>query len=50
MEMDTNVVNIKSLSMLTLKCIKQHISNIWSSTHEKPKRWDWVVKSVAYKK
>ena len=31
--------------------IKQHLSNIWSSVHEKVKQhWDWVKKSVAYKK
>ena len=27
-------------------CIKQHLSNIWSSIHEKTKqRWGWVVKT-----
>ena len=32
-------------------CIKQHLSNIWSSIHEKVKQhWGWVEKSVAYKK
>ena len=33
----------KSLMMLLLICIKQHISNIWSSVHEKVKQhWRWV--------
>ena len=32
-------------------CIKQHLSNIWSSVHEKAKQhWGRVEKSVAYKK
>ena len=32
-------------------CIKQHLSNIWSSTHEKAKQYQgWVEKNVAYKK
>ena len=30
-----NIVNIKCLSMATLTCIKQHLSNIWGSIHEK---------------
>ena len=31
-------------------CIKQHLSNIWSSIHEKAKQhWGWVKKSIAYK-
>ena len=31
--------------------IKQHLSNIWSSIHEKVKQhWGWTEKSVAYKK
>ena len=30
---------------------KQHLSNIWSSVHEKVKQhWELVEKSVAYKK
>ena len=34
-----------------LRCIKQYLSNIWSSVHEKGKqRWGWVEKSIAYKK
>ena len=36
---------------MMLLCIKQHLSNIWSSIHEKVKQhWAWVEKSVAYKK
>ena len=32
-------------------CIKQHLSNTWSSINEKVKRrWDWIEKNVAYKK
>ena len=28
-------------------CIKQHLSNIWSSIHEKVKQhWDWVEKKL----
>ena len=31
--------------------IKQHLSNIWSSIHEKVKQYrGWIEKSVAYKK
>ena len=41
----------KRLSMMMLLCVKQHLSNIWSSIHEKVKQHrDWVEKSVAYKK
>ena len=37
--------------MMMLMCIKQHLSNIWSSIHDKVKKqWGWVEKSVAYKK
>ena len=37
--------------MMMLKCIKQHLSNICRSIHEKVKQhWGWVEKSVAYKK
>ena len=28
LDMYTNTVNIKSISMMVLKCIKQHLSNI----------------------
>ena len=39
------------LNILMATCIKQHLSNIWSSIYEKVKqRWGWVEKSVAYKK
>ena len=35
----------KCLSMMMLICIKQHLSNIWSSAHEKIKEhWGWVGK------
>ena len=37
----------KFLSMMMLICIKQHLSNIWSSIHRKVKQnWGWVEKSV----
>ena len=40
--MNTNKVNIKglliSLNMMMLLCIKQHLSNILSSTHKKVKQ------------
>ena len=36
---------------MTLICIKQHLSKIWSSIQEKVKQhWGWVEKSAAYKK
>ena len=39
------------LTIIMLICIKQHLSNIWSSIHEKVKQhWGWVEKSVTYKK
>ena len=32
-------------------CIKQHLSNIWISIHEKDKQhWGWNKKSVVYNK
>ena len=32
-----------------LLCIKQHLSNIWSSIHEKVKQhWGWVEKKVLF--
>ena len=38
-------------SIMMVICIKQHLSNIWSSIYEKVKQhWSWVEKSVAYKK
>ena len=41
----------KFLSMITLICIKQHLSNIWSSIHEKINNTETELKkSVAYKK
>ena len=39
------------LSIMMVICIKEHLSNIWSSIHDKFKQhWGWVEKSVAYKK
>ena len=39
------------LSIITAACIKQHLSNIWSSVYETVKQHtDWAEKSVAYKK
>ena len=42
----------KYRSIMMLICIKQRVSNIWSSVHEKVmQHWDWFKKkSVAYKK
>ena len=35
----------KCLTMMILICIKQHLSNIWSSIHEKVKQhWGWIEK------
>ena len=35
------------LSILMVICIKQHLSNIWSSIHEKVKQhWGWVEKKA----
>ena len=37
--------------MKMITCIKQHLSNIWTSIHAKIKQhWGWVEKSVASKK
>ena len=37
--------------MMMLKFIKQHLSNTWSSIHEKVKQdWGWAEKGVANKK
>ena len=39
------------LGIMVVICIKEHLSNIWSSIHEKVKQhWNWVEKNVAYKK
>ena len=36
----------KCLIMMTAICIKQHVSNIWSSIHEKVEQhWGWVEKN-----
>ena len=41
----------KCLTMMILICVKQHVSNIWSSIYENVKQhWGWVEKSGAYKK
>ena len=33
------------LSIMMVICIKQHLSNIWSSIHEKGKQhWGWIEK------
>ena len=41
----------KCLGMMMLICIKQYLSNIWSSVYEKVKQhWDWVKKNRFYKK
>ena len=38
------------LSMIMVICIKQHLSNIWSSIHEKVKQhWDCVEKKALLK-
>ena len=45
LDMGTNIVNKKVLSTMMLLCIKKHLSNIWSSVHEKVKQhWGWVEK------
>ena len=41
----------KCLNMMMLKCIKQHLSKILSSAHEKVKQyWAELKESIAYKK
>ena len=41
--MDTNILNVSSIMMVI--CIKQHLSNIWSSIFEKVKQHrGWVEK------
>ena len=38
-------------SIMIVLCIKQYLSNIRSSIQEKVKQhWDWVEKTVAYKR
>ena len=35
------------LSIMMVVCIKQHLSNIWTSVHDKVKQhWDWVEKKT----
>ena len=39
------------LSMMMVICIKQHLSNIWSSIYENVRlHWGWVKKSIGSKK
>ena len=39
------------INMMLLICIKQHLSNIWSSIHEKFKQhWGWVEKKRCLQK
>ena len=39
--------NKMCLSMIMLVCIKQHLSNIWSSIHEEVKQhWGWIKKKM----
>ena len=34
---------------MMVKCIKQHLSNIWSSIHESVKQnWGWVEKTLYF--
>ena len=41
----------KCLIMIMLVSIRQHPNKLWSSIYEKVKQhWDWVEKSVGYKK
>ena len=43
--------NKKCFSMMMLICIKQHLSNIWGSIHEKVKQyWGWVEKTRCLQK
>ena len=45
LDMDTNILNIKCLSIIMVVCIKQQFSNIESLIHEKVKQtWDSVEK------
>ena len=49
LDMGTNIVNVRSASVWWHLYVKQHLSNAWSSIHEKVKQhWGWVEKSVAY--
>ena len=42
---------MKHLSTMTLICIKQHLSNIWSSVYGNVKHhWGWVEKALLIKK
>ena len=44
LDMDTDILNIY-MSQYIVICIKQHVSNIWSSIHDKVKQhWGWAEK------
>ena len=39
------------VSMMMIVCIKKHLNNIWSSSHENVKQyWGWVEKKALLKK
>ena len=45
LDMDIIIVIMDNVSAILVTCIKQHLSIIWSSIHEKVKQhWDWVEK------
>ena len=47
LDIDPNKLNIKCSSTMMVICIKQHLSNVWSSIHERVKQhWGWVEKKV----
>ena len=50
--MGTNILKYKTcLGIMMIMCTKQHLSNIWSSIHEKVKQhWDWVEKKRCLQK
>ena len=51
LDIDTDTVNKKCLTIMMLICIKQHLSNIWSSIHNKVKQHQhWVAKKLASNK
>ena len=53
MDMDTNILKYKiRFSIMMVHCIKQHLSNIWNSIHEKVRQhWGSFKKKLSlYKK
>ena len=38
LDMETDIVNIKGVSMIMLMCMEQHLSNIWRSIQVKVKQ------------